>query len=311
MAKVGVAIRRANMNKQTEFIGGPFGGLKSPLAGMAEVVAVSVDTSLGKPSKDEPFAFALYRRRADDLGVKYHFVCFERPNKQPFEAEFADGPNQGTHPFPQPPHYCMKEVLIPLTGERQVFKGDGEPSAVAIYRSRLAEGRWQFCLDRIEESGENVDEARLQINERRTIQAMNHFYQSPDYSVYRKPPTDEHPQVFIEHGHRRACVDEKMASLIRAIWERGIETLGSCQERPSGKAYIGFPLARQGRLFHERLLEASIGSEYEANQSKFQNADTGHIISVDSANVSFATSDIPRIVALVNGSTPTSSAAST
>jgi hypothetical protein len=289
------------MNEQTEFVGGPFSGIKTPLVGMAEVVAVSVDASLCRPANAEPFAFALYQRRADGPGVKYHFMCFERPNKQLFDVEFADGPHQGTHLFPQPPHYCTKEVLVPLANNVQVFKGDGLPSAVAVYRGRLTGGKWQFRLDCIEESGENIDEVRIQINEQRAIQAMNHFYQSPNYSVYQKPPTDEHSQVFIEHGHRKACVDEKMASLIRAVWESGIDTLGSCQERPSGKAYIAFPLARQGKLFHDNLIAAGVESEYEATHSRFQNSDSGDTISVDSSIVMFSPDDISRIAALVRG----------
>lgn len=292
------------MDEQVEFFSGPIAGRKRPLAGMSEVVAVPVDAGLDYlPQGTTSSAVALYRRQTDKQGVSYHFLRFERSNKQPFEAEFADGPNQGTHPCSQPPHFHTKELLAPLTENGEVFKGDGEPSAVAVYTSKLTAGKWRFHLDRIEESGVNVEEARAQINARRAIQATNSFYLSPNYSIYSKPPTGEHPQVFIELGHRRAYVDEGIAPLVLAIWEWGLETLGSCQERPSGKAYVGFPLARQGKLFHKKLTEAAVKSECMAKKLRLQKSDSGQVVEVDSANVLFSPADIPRITMFVRSQT--------
>ena len=149
-------------------------------------------------------------RTMDEQGVSYHFLRFERPNKEPFEVEFADGPKQGTHVCSQPPHSHRKDVLVPLTEKGSVFNGDGEPSAVAVYSSKLSGGKWRFHLDRIEESGEVIERARAQINERRAIQAINRFYLSPNDSIYSKPPTDEHPQVLIEAGIDSECESKKL-----------------------------------------------------------------------------------------------------
>lgn len=290
------------MDEQVEFMGGPIAGRRRPLAGMSHVVAVPVDAKLDHLPQGTPFAVALYRRQTDEQNVNYHFLRFERPNKEPFEAEFADGPNEGTHFCSQPPHFHKGDVLVPLTEQGGVFRGEGQPSAVAVYKSRVTEGKWRFHLDRIEDSGENLEKTQSHINEQRALQAINRFYLSPDYSIYSKPPTDEHHQVFIECGPRRAYVDEGIAPLIQAIWERGLETLGSCQQRPSGKAYVGFPLGRQGELFHKKLIEAGIESKCERKKFKIRKADCGETIEIDAANVVFSPEDIPRITALVSPS---------
>ncbi len=290
------------MDEQVEFIGGPIAGRKRPLAGMSNVVAVPVDAELEYLPQEEPFAVALYRRQTAEQSVNYVFLRFERPNKTPFEVEFADGPYQGTQFCSQPPHFHKGEVLIPLTEQGCVFRGDGQPSSVAVYRAKTTSGKWRFHLDRIEDSGENLERIRAEINEQRALQAISRFYLSPDCSIYSNPPTDEHHQVFIECGDRRACVDEGIAPLIQAIWKLGLETLGSCQERPSGKAYVGFPLGKQGGLFHKKLIEAGIDSQCEQKKFSIRNRDSGETIEIDAANVMFSPEDIPRIVKVVSPS---------
>jgi hypothetical protein len=206
------------------------------------------------------------------------------------------------HPCSQPPHLHTKELLVPLEESGEVFQGKGEVSAVAIYRSERTGGKWRFHLDRIEDAGESLDSMRARINEQRAIQATKQFYLSPNYSIYSRPPTDEHRQVLVERRHRRAYVDEKIAPLVEALWDRGLETLGSCQERSSGEAYIGFPLARQGALFHKKLVDARIESECKETKLRIRNPDTGEILEINAANVLFSPEDIPRIAAFVRSS---------
>jgi hypothetical protein len=289
------------MEEQIKFIGGPVVGQKCALAGMSEIVAVPVDAELHHLSQGQPFAMALYRHQMDEQCVNYHFLCFERPNKEPFEAEFADGPNQGIHLCSQPPHFNTKDTVVPLKENGEVFADEGVPSAVALYKSKLTDGRWRYHLDLIEDSGENVERVLEHINKHRAIQAINHFYLSPNYSIYSMKPNDKHPQILIEHGHRRAYTDEKIAPLVKEIWKKDLDTLGSCQERDSGKAYIGFPLAKQGELFHEKIAEAGIDSECKKEEMKIRNPSSGEIVALAAANVSFSAADIPRITALVSG----------
>jgi hypothetical protein len=48
-------------------------------------------------------------------------------------------------------------------------------------------------------------------------------------------------------------------------------------------------------------IESGIKSEYEVTQSKLKNPVSNQIITVDSANVDFFPSDIPRIISLMIG----------
>lgn len=287
------------MEKQVEFIGGPIAGRRPRMEGMSGVMVIPVDEDLNPHPHNEASAVALYRRRTEEQGDGYQFVRFERLDKKPFEVEFADGPNQGTHACPQPPNFHAKELCVPLTAEGTVFEGEGEPSAVAVYRSKLSEGKWRFHLDRIEESGKSVEKARARVNERRALEAIGMSYRSPDDSIYSKPASDEHPRVLVEHGSRRTYVDEKIAPLVRALWQGGVETLGSCQADPSGRAHVGFPLVRQGKLFHKMLVEVDVDSRYERERVTIRNPDSGETVEIDAAKVLFSPDDIPKITAAI------------
>ncbi len=287
------------MEKQVEFIGGPIAGRRPSMAGMSEVMMIPVDDDLNPHPHNESFAVALYRRRTEEQGGGYQFVRFERLDKEPFEVEFADGPNQGTHPCPQPPNFHTKELFIPLTAKGTVFQGDGEPAAVAVYRSKLSDGKWRFHLDRIEESGESVEKARARVKERKALEAIGMSYRSPDDSIYSEPPSEEHPRVLVEHGARKAHLDEQIAPLVRAIWQLGLETLGSCQADPSGRAYVGFPLVRQGKLFQKMLVKVGVDSQYEQETLTIRNPDSGETVEIDAAKVLFSPDDMAKITAAI------------
>ena len=287
------------MVKQVEFVGGPIAGRQPLMAGMSDVMVIPLDEELNPRPQEKPFAVALYRRQPEEKGGDYQFIRFERFDKKPFEVEFADGPNQGTHPCPQPANFHTKELFVPLTAEGTVFTGEGEPVAVAVYRSKQSDGKWRFHLDRTEESGESVEKARARVKERKAIQAIRQSYLSPEDPIYSEPPSEEHPGVLVEQGPRKAYVDEQIALLVRAIWQLGLETLGSCQADPSGRAYIGFPLVKHGKALHKMLVAAGVDAEYESESITIRDPDSGETIEVDAAKVLFSPDDIARITAAI------------
>jgi hypothetical protein len=94
-------------------------------------------------------------------------------------------------------------------------------------------------------------------------------------------------------------VDKGISPLVQALWQRGFETLGSCQQRPSGKAYVAFPIVRQGDEFHQMLEEVGVEATNEQKTLRLKNAETDEIVEVDSANVLFSPDDIQRITTLL------------
>ena len=151
------------MSKLAKLIGGPLDGQTTPQAVATSVIAVPVGEDLRQLVQSKPYAMAVYQHRDD----AYHFAGFQRPRDEPFLAEFADGPNRGTHAVRQPPHFARVRVHIPLIDENTVFDGDGEPTAIAVYESRETDGRWRFHLVEIDDSPETVASIRAQVAERR------------------------------------------------------------------------------------------------------------------------------------------------
>jgi hypothetical protein len=49
-----------------------------------------------------------------------------------------------------------------------------------------------------------------------------------------------HPQTRVEYLDRQINVDTKMVNLLRACWDRGIKTHGSCEDAQRGSARIWF-----------------------------------------------------------------------
>ena len=131
--------------------------------------------------------------------------------------------------------------------------------------------------------------------------AAMQFYESPDYSQYSHQPTDEHPQILVQHQHRKAHVDEKISALIVEVWRHGFDTVGSCQKRSwgenKGRAYIDFWIKRDADRFCSILRDVEIEFTVKEGQSKLmrKGADEKNAIPIDSANVMFSPNDIPRI----------------
>jgi hypothetical protein len=168
---------------------------------------------------------------------------------------FIDGPCAGTIGV-LPTNAGFLAVI--LGGGGKVFSNDAdddEPAGIAFYRREVRCGVEILALDRMDASPKAVAEAKRRWNNHLKHQALNHFYAEPDYSAYTLRPSDAHPQVPLQHGHRRASVDERLAPLILEFWKRNWDTFGSCQElRPearehAGMAYVDFPLTEQGQEF--------------------------------------------------------------
>ncbi len=65
----------------------------------------------------------------------------------------------------------------------------------------------------------------------------------------RKKYPYQHKQVKVKYGDRFITVDEKIKPLLEALWDRGIDTLNSCQENRPGVAWIEFMTAADAEEF--------------------------------------------------------------
>ena len=147
--------------------------------------------------------------------------------------------------------------------------------------------------------------ATVALHEKRIEEAIQNFYENPDYDIYTTRPTDQHEQVFVQVGHRRAHVDVAIADLIRELFRLGMDTIGSCQGRPKGQsldeeAYIAFVRERDARRFYEILTSAGIEATGKPTRLKIltrQTADgpPADQIEVPGGNVMFPASAIDRI----------------
>lgn len=300
------------MSTMVQIIGGPYEGMSLTLAEpLPPMISLRVNDDLQPDQAIPPFAFAVYQQIGDD--AKYNFLSFQRADGQPFTIEFSDGPAQGKRTLFELVQHLNPEQRVPLSSQSAVYDGKGEVVAVAIYLRRHGMDKWKYYLDRIDVSPEAVRLASEEITDQKVTAAMNNFYLSPDYDIYSLKPTESHPQVPIQLGHRRALVDEKMATVILGAWRLGLDTLGSCQQLPpesklAGQAYIEFPRRRDAQVLYKILCGAGIPATLQNKTSKIgRRASPGlppvETSVIDSANVVFSPGDLERVVvALSTGS---------
>lgn len=284
-----------------EFADGPFVG-QQPLDGCPPHLALPLNEDMQPSRSGSPFALAIYRLEKIDGVPRYHFMHVQTPDNQPFLVEFADGPIKGVHPFPQPIHCLPKRMRLPLADRATPFSGLGSSAAVAIYERRGNEGQTRYHLLRIDTSDELVSEVQMQVKEKHLQQAVRRFYSSPRNSIYSVQPTDKHMQVSVEDRHRYGEVDEDIASLILELWRWDFDTLGSCQEQPSGKAYVAFPFVQHGEIFYAILREESVEASCEPRNltlglvpESTPDEDPTEKITLETLSVSFSPTDLPRI----------------
>lgn len=286
--------------------GGPYSGEMVVPGPMAPSIGIPVDEHIRPVPTANPFAVAMYELEQRANGNVYVFKRFQRPGNQQFPIHFVDGPAAGNLLAPQPAQYLDPEQRVYLSSDGMPYQGKGDPVSVAIYERREEGGRFFYILRAIDSSPETVRAAVEAVNEQRLTAAINRFYASPNDDIYSMKPTGEHAQVPIEVGHRRGNVDEKIAPLIAEVWRVGLDTIGSCQDRPAGSphegmAYIGFPRMQDARAFHSRVSEAGIPATFVENKFKVAlrqspDAPNEETFEFDAANVLFDPNDIDRIV---------------
>jgi hypothetical protein len=286
--------------------GGPHSGTVDLEGLVPTVFYIPVDKNLTPTSAIPPFAITVYDLRPGNV---YAFRCFQHPSNGPFEIEFVDGPAKGAMPAPQPIQCFEIERHVCLNAEGKMLNVGETLGSVAIYERDRRDGEWKYYLKRIDTSPETLAEAKEFIKEQILTNAINKFYEKPDYDIYKCKPTDRHVQVAIQVGHRRGEVDERIAPLIEAVWRLGLDTMGSCEDRPQdyprfpGMAYIWFPRLKDAKRFEEVLKNAGIEYVFDPKQStigwKPEEGIEGEKITFDGANILFAPSDIDRIVELL------------
>ena len=301
------------MTQSIRLDSGPHAGTLNINGTPNALIGLGVDEHLRPAAGDQFYAIALYGirpRRASG----FRFPRISAPEGQPFPVEFTGGPCQGIVPFPQPDPVLSPELRFGLGQDGKPFDGKEVPNAVAVYERGHDGTKCHYCLKEIDLSSEALEPLIEEINERRLTEAINNFYVQPNYESYSIKPTGEHTQVAIEVGHRRGQVDEKIAPLIAEVWCLGLDTTGSCQQRPigtpnDGKAYIAFPRLRHARFFHDCLVRAHIPSEFV--EKKFRIAhhrnpqeEASEVIEFDCANILFEHDAISVIVELLRRTAP-------
>lgn len=285
---------------------GPYDGMLLEIENSMEIIGLGVNDS-GKPCPNKPpDGLAIYKRQKEIEGFTlYELLEFKRQNGQPYMIEFIDGPAKGFLPVPRPAMFLDATQRIPILADESLFHGIGQIAGEAVYERQQVDGVLKFCLVKIDHNAERVKNLVAQENSRRLKEAMQNFYEKPDYKIYSKPPTNDHTQELVEVRHRRAHIDERIVPLIKALWEMEIDTVGSCQQinskkKVTNKAYIAFPCQNHARQFEEILKDSDSECIYESTDftiaRKSEMGEVQEKLTFDAANVTFLEEDIGRIV---------------
>ena len=127
--------------------------------------------------------------------------------------------------------------------------------------------------------------------------AMKRFYENPNYAIYSTPQPPHHEQVKIVIGDRVACVDKGISEVIECLWQLDLDTLGSCECRPSGKAYVNLPVPLHADTLQKILLEHGIDSELNRKTRSVVDPSTHRAILIPGGDILFRVSDIPAVLA--------------
>jgi hypothetical protein len=143
--------------------------------------------------------------------------------------------------------------------------------------------------------------AKRQIAENRARAAAKSFYDRPNYSAYTIPHGSIHPQAFVEYGHRKGHVDERLVAVIQQIWRVNLDTLASCQDRTQGAqipgtAYVRFFVRSDSNRFDAMLKAAGFQASYGDAEMTTSNQN-GKQVKIEGGEVSFSSEDIDRIAA--------------
>ena len=258
---------------------------------------------------DEGEAFAIADYIPTDRPGYCRCTGLRSKKGQLYSLEFMDGPAKGVRPSAKPAQLLAETLNFPLLEDESLYAGAGDITGVAVYERRKEDLRWVYRFLQIDKSTETLVPLIEQLNEEAISGAINDFYQNPNYGIYSISPTADHEQAFVQMGHRKAHVDELLAGTIEAIWRLNMDTLGSCQERPpkddrpAGRAYVGFIRERDARRFCDILSAAGIEHEFQSKKftvaREFKDGRPTATREFPAGNVLFAKEDIGRVEAAV------------
>jgi hypothetical protein len=178
-------------------------------------------------------------------------------------ARFIDGPAAGRTATLTGGLESLPESLeFPVFPNGVEDDGDDPIASATYHRTGL-----EFRLVRLDQSQDVLATAKRQIAETRARMAAKAFYDRPNYSAYTIPHGSIHTQAFVEHGHRKGHVDERLAPLIQQVWRLNLDTLASCQDRTQGAqspgtAYVRFFVRSDAKRFDAMLKAASFQASY-------------------------------------------------
>jgi len=115
------------------------------------------------------------------------------------------------------------------------------------------------------------------------------------------PPSraPNHPTVRVQVGRVKADIDELLAPLVKLLWQRGLVTYQSCQERYPGLAEIEFAGTDDVEEFLEEAQRL-----YRVEVETCDEGAGGELAVRVRLLVLFPTADIPRLVRAFGGARP-------
>lgn len=273
------------------FVGGPFRGIRQ-VNELRPQVAIRLGTNIqdaqGVVNSGATIAEYVLVQVGDEL--QYHVVSVRLQDGR-FLVEYVDGPLQGWHTTEQHPQQLPSNVSVGVVREEQRDKS--QPYATVTYEKRQGDSQREWRYEFVSE----------EVNPDVTLQlAIDDNYRQHTDDIFRCPPTGEHTQIGIQDGHRRASVDQLIAPLILECWRCGWDTMGSCQEREDGTAYISFPRALHGEAFHRAA--AAEGLEVSIKPSSMTIANTERVekVTFTTAHAIFSPQLIPSLVTAIQKS---------
>jgi hypothetical protein len=277
-----------------------FDGDERPLTDLGKVNAGIVRLPLdrqGRISTDSPrYATALFRVTANQSQPILSLIRIEKSDSRKFEVRFEGGPLEGVRQLDFPAQFGPAHIHT-LADELGAVAGpDDSAVKLAVYRRGIQGTQVAYEFEKYIEDDAALESAKLLEKKRMAIRAMNRFYSNPDYSVYSIQPTGDHEQVEIQLHHRRASVDKGIAQVILGMWRLGFDTLGSCERRKSGKAYVSLPVPGHAEECHKILQSKNICSELRLKDKTMKVNNAGKNYTIQGGHVLFDALDTERVI---------------
>ena len=244
----------------------------------------------GNLTTDTPFARVVLRIEPNGI----HLERIESELGTTFSVQYLGGPIEGVVESEVPAIFGSAEAHFLLDASGNRTGPDETVRKLAIY-ARCRDGeRVVYRFSRMEESVSAIADSKAQVLHQWAVDLMNRFYKKPDYSIYSTPQPPEHEQIDISLGDRHASVDRGVSDIILGLWMLDLDTLGSCQQRSSGKAYVHLPVPGHAEIFRALLDQNGIPFEFKPKTMTIKKA--GQEYPVIGASILFDPDVIPRIL---------------